>query len=171
MTEIPKKSRWQRIKEEIVEIWILTVYLAIFFSAISYLRFAILQHAGITDSEFWMNAIKAAVCAKFMMISRAVYPLKIHPLRPLVWHILGRSLAYVLMVTVLIGIEEGIMAKIHGKHLAAGITGLEPGSINMFFALVLLYWLMVIPYITYSAIAQALGENRLRKLVFGYGGK
>lgn len=163
------KSRWQKIKDEILAIWILTVYLAIFFSAISYLRFAILQHAGITDTEFWMNAIKAAVCAKFMMISKALYPLKVRPARPLVWHILGRSLAYVVMVTILIGIEEAIVAKFHGKHIVDGITGLEPGSLNMFFALVLLYWLMVIPYITYSAISQALGENRLHKLVFGYG--
>lgn len=169
MTETSKKSRWQHLKEEILAIWILTVYLGIFFSAISYLRFAILQHAGVLDTEFWMNAVKAAVCAKFMMISKAFYPLKVHPARPLVWHILGRSIAYVVMVTLLIGVEEAVMARIHGKHFIEGITGLAPGSLNMFFALVLLYWLMIIPYVTYTAIAQALGENCLHRLVFGYG--
>lgn len=169
MEPVIKKSRWQHLKGEILTLWILTLYLGIFFIAISYLRFAILQHAGVSSGEFWLNALKAVVCAKFMMLSKAMYPIRPRQGKPLVWHILGRSLAYVIMVTILIAIEEALVAKFHGHHVLNGITGLEPGTLNLFFALLIMYWLMVIPYITYSAIAQVFGENILHKLVFGYG--
>ena len=164
---IHKLSRWQKIKSEAITIWVLSFYFAVFFIAISYFRFAILQKANVPYTDFYLGVVKALVCAKFLTIAKAVYPIRITDGKAFVWHILGRSILYVVAVTILIAIEEAIVAKFHGKHILNGITGIEHGTLNLFFALELLYWLMVIPYVTYSALAQSLGENRLRKLIFG----
>lgn len=154
-----------RIKTEMIKAWSLTFYLAIFFTAISYFRFAVLQHAEVPYTDFYLGIIKAAICAKFLLVSQAIYPIKVRDGKPLVWHILHRAVAYVIIVVILIAIEESVVAKIHG-HTLHSITGLAPGTINLFFSLVILYWLMVIPYVMYSALDQYIGEKKLTTILF-----
>lgn len=155
-----------KIKTELIRAWSLTFYFAIFFIAISYFRFAVLQHAEVPYTDFYLGVIKAAVCAKFLLISQALYPLKVHDGKPLIGHILSRSVLYVLIVIILVAIEEYIVAKIHGTLPEHAITGLEAGTLNLFFSLTILYWLMVIPYVMYSAIDKYIGEQKLTTILF-----
>ena len=154
-----------KIVPEIIKAWVLTFYFAVFFIAISYFRFAILQHAQVEYTDFYLGILKAAICAKFLLISQAIYPIKVRDGKPLIWHILHRSIIYVLLVILLIAIEETVVAKIHG-HSFHSITGLAPGTLNLFFSLVILYWLMVIPYVMYSALEQYLGNKKLTVILF-----
>mgnify|MGYP000196171587 FL=1 len=156
------------LKYEILKIWILSFYFTVFFIAISYFRFAILKTAQVPFTDFGLGVVKAIICAKFLLVSQAIYPIKLNDGKSMIWHILGRSLLYVLLVTILIAIEEGIMARIHGKNIWDSITGLSPGSIHIFFSLDILYWLMVVPYVVFSAISQSIGMSSLRVILFGH---
>ena len=157
-----------KLKYEILKMWVLSFYFTVFFIAISYFRFAILKTAQVPFTAFGLGVVKAIVCAKFLLVSQAVYPIKLNDGKPMLLHILGRSLLYVMLVTILIAIEEAIMAKIHGKNILDSITGLSPGSIHIFFSLDILYWLMVVPYVVFSAISQSIGVSSLRVILLGH---
>ncbi|RTL10273.1 MAG: hypothetical protein EKK54_11645 [Neisseriaceae bacterium] len=161
-------SIMHKLKYEILKIWILSFYFTVFFIAISYFRFAILKTAQVPFTDFGLGAVKAVICAKFLLVSQAIYPIKLNNGKSMLLHILGRSLLYVLLVTILIAIEEATMAKFHGKNILDSITGLRPGSIHIFFSLAILYWLMVVPYVVFSAISQSIGVSSLRAILMGY---
>ena len=158
-----------KLKYEILKIWLLSFYFTVFFIAISYFRFAILKTAQVPFTDFGLGVVKAVICAKFLLVSQAIYPIKLNDGKSMLLHILGRSLLYVMLVTILIAIEEAIMAKIHGKNILDSITGLSPGSIHIFFSLDILYWLMVVPYVVFSAISQSIGVSSLRVIFLGHG--
>lgn len=160
------KSLISKIKHEIIKVWILSFYFAMFFIAISYFRYAILKQAEVPYTDFGMGVIRALVCAKFLMISETLYPIRLNDGKPAILHILGRSLLYAFLVTVLIALEEAVMAHIHGQHILDAITGLRPGSVQVFFSLEILYWLMVIPYVLISALIKAFGIEPLSILLF-----
>ncbi len=161
-----QRSLKSKIGDELKTLFVLTLYLGVFFSALSYLKFAILQKVDIPYVDFGLGIIRAIVCAKFMMISKTLYPIKTTPNKPLLWHIINRSLLYVLIVIVLNVLEEILMAKIHGTQIINTIIGVEAGTINQFFALVILYWLAIIPYVAYSTVSQAIGGIKFYQLIF-----
>lgn len=147
----------------------LTIYFSLFFLAINYLRFAILQKEGIPFYSFGLGLIPALICAKFMMIARAIYPIKATKNKALCWHILNRTIIYLIVVIILTIFEQGFTARLHGTKLSDSIIGLAPGTINQFCAIALIYWLMLVPYVTYSALNQAIGESRLFNILFSPG--
>lgn len=155
-----------KLKHELIKIWMLSFYFAVFFIAIAYFRFAVLKQAEVPYTDFGFGIIKAFICAKFLMISQALYPIRLDDGKPAFAHIMGRSFLYVGLVTVLIAIEEAVMARIHGQYLINAITGLRPGTIHLFFSLEILYWLMVVPYVFFTAVSQVYGINSLGSIFF-----
>lgn len=154
-----------KIKNEVIKVWILSGYFAIFFVAISYFRFAILKQAQVPYTEFWLGILKAAICAKFLLVTQAIYPLRNNDERKLLFHVFIKSLVYVLLVTLLVAIEESLVAKYHGKSILNAVTGLSPETVHVFLSLELLYWLMVIPYVLYTALEQHLGHGYIGRLL------
>lgn len=161
-----KKSLKSKIGDELKTLLVLTLYFGVFFVALNYFKFAILQKVDIPYAYFGLGLIRAVVCAKFMMISKTLYPIKIKLNKPLVGHIINRSLVYLLIVIGLNIIEEMMLAKIHGAHIFDEIVGIEAGTVNQFFALAILYWIVLIPYVTYSAVSQVMGGIRFYQLIF-----
>ena len=155
-----------KFKHEIIKVWVLSFYFSVFFIAISYFRFAILKQAEVPYTAFGFGIIRALICAKFMMISQAIYPIRLDDGKPAFAHIMGRSFLYVGLVTALIALEEAIRARIHGEHILNAITGLRPGTIHLFFSLEILYWLMVIPYVFFTVISQVYGISSLGSIFF-----
>lgn len=161
-----KKSLKSKIADELKTLLVLTLYFAVFFVALNYFKFSILQKVNVAYDYFGLSLIRAVVCAKFMMVGKTLYPIKVTPNKPLVWHIINRSLVYLLIVIGLNIIEEMLVAKIHGEHIWNSIVGIQAGTINQFFALAILYWIVLIPYVTYSAVSQFMGGVKIYQLIF-----
>lgn len=161
-----KKSLKSWLGYELKTLLVLTLYFGIFFVALNYFKFSILQKVDVPYAYFGLGLIRALVCAKFMMIGKKVLPIKITPNKPLVGHIINRSIVYLLIVIGLNVIEEILVAKIHGAHIFDAIIGLEAGTINQFFALAILYWIVLVPYVAYSAVSQAMGGIKFYQLIF-----
>jgi hypothetical protein len=68
-----KASFREKISEELIEFAILTVYLYICFAAVIYFKAAVLQAQGIAYDHLGLAIVKAALCAKFMLLGRAVH--------------------------------------------------------------------------------------------------
>ncbi len=154
-----------KLKHEITRWLILSAYFTVFFVALDYFQYATLKMAhDVTTGMIVLGVVKAGLCAKFLMISQKIFPIRLNNNHPLIMHILRRSLLYVIMVVVLMAIEETVIAKFHHKDILNSITGLTPGSGTMFLSLMFLYWIMVVPYAMFSALNDYWGDNKLVKL-------
>jgi hypothetical protein len=62
-----KASLRKRAVDELKEFLIIAAYLYVCFTALAYLKAAILEAHGVAFAPFGFAAIKALICAKFMM--------------------------------------------------------------------------------------------------------
>ena len=167
MNDLQKHSFPHKLKYELLGFLTLSGYFAVFFMAITYLKFSVLQKVGIPFTGFGLGLLRAIICAKFMMLGKALFPVKTRANQALIHHIFNRSLVYLFFTLLLNVLEEVVMAKIHGVNIQNAVIGVAPGTINQFCAITILYWFMLIPYVTFSAINHALGgEGRLYNLIF-----
>lgn len=156
-----------RLKYEMYRGLILTTYFTVFFIALDYFHYAVLKVADdVTSGMMLIGIVKAALCAKFLIVSQTIFPIRFSNKHTLIVHILRRSVLYVLMVIVLMAIEEAVVAKfIQHKDIISSVTGLKPGTGTMFLSLAFLYWIMVVPYAILSALNTYYGNNKLVKLL------
>ena len=68
-----KASFRKKLGEELIEFAVLTVYLYICFVAVIYFKAAVLQAQGIAYDHLCLAIIKAALCAKLMLVGRALH--------------------------------------------------------------------------------------------------
>src|SRR5580704_11138266 len=98
MTSVPAKaSIRERATTELIEFVVIALYLTICFSALAYLKAAILQAQGIAFAPFAFAAVKALICAKFVLLGRAFHLGERFNALPLVWPTLYRSLVFLLL--------------------------------------------------------------------------
>ena len=113
-TEVKESLRY-RIKDEFVQASLLALYFAAWFCAIAFFSFALLREAAIPITPFGLAIIKAGLCAKFMMIGKALFPLRVDANRGLVKSLFWHSIAYLSVVIALSFVEAGIDGLFHGK--------------------------------------------------------
>lgn len=68
-----KASFREKAGEELTEFIVLTAYLYVCFAALIYFKAAILQAQGVAYTPLGLAAIKAAICAKFMLVGRVLH--------------------------------------------------------------------------------------------------
>src|ERR1700676_4906870 len=110
-----KASFREKASEELREFIILTAYLYVCFAAVIYLKAAILQAQGVAYAPLGIAIIKAALCAKFMLVGRALHMGERFKNLPLIVPTLHRSFAFLLLLIVLTLIEEIVVGAIHGR--------------------------------------------------------
>ena len=153
------------MKDNLARLLILISYFMVFFVALDFFKYSILTVASVVSTASIVTAIiKAVICAKFLIISQHILPIRVDSKSPLILHILRRSFLHVVIVVILIALEETIVATYHHHNILYSITGLKVGSGMLFLSLICLYWIMVIPYTMFSAINTLLGKNKLKKI-------
>lgn len=145
LTQNAKPSLRHRIKDEFVEASLLALYFAAWFCAIAFFTFAVLREAAIPITPFGLALIKAGLCAKFIMIGKALYPLKLDANRGLIKSIFWHSVVYLLIVIALSFLESGIDGLLHGKSFLESIALFGRGDPVYITALAIMYWLILWP--------------------------
>ncbi len=166
-----KEGLRYRIKDEFVQAALLTLYFATWFCAIAFFSFALLREAAIPITPFGLAIIKAALCAKFMMIGKAIFPLKVDANRGLIKSIFWHSIVYLLIVTALSFLESGIDGLLHGKPFIESISSFGHGDPIYIAALSMMYWLILWPYLIVLGLNQSLGNTAVRTILFGSNAK
>src|ERR1700676_1688865 len=69
----PKASFREKAGEELREFIILTAYLYVCFAAVIYFKAVVLQAHGIAYAPLGLAIVKAAICAKFMLVGRVFH--------------------------------------------------------------------------------------------------
>jgi len=162
-----KEGLRHRIKDEFIQASLLALYFAAWFCAIAFFSFALLREAAIPITPFGLAIIKAGLCAKFMMIGKAIYPLKVDARRGLIKSIFWHSIAYLGIVLTLSFAEAGIDGLFHGKSFLESLSSFGHGDPIYIAALSLMYWLIIWPYLIVLGLNQSLGDTAVHTILFG----
>ena len=162
-----KEGLRYRIKDEFIQASLLALYFAAWFCAIAFFSFALLREEAIRISPFGLAIIKAGLCAKFMMIGKALFPLRVDANRGVVKSLLWHSLAYLGVVITLSFVEAGVDGLFHGKSFLESASSFGHGDPIYIAALSLMYWLIVWPYLLVLGLNQSLGNTAVRTILFG----
>jgi hypothetical protein len=162
-----KEGLRHRIKDEFIQASLLALYFAAWFCAIAFFSLALLREAAIPITPFGLAIIKAGLCAKFMMIGKAIYPLKVDARRGLIKSIFWHSIAYLGIVLTLSFAEAGIDGLFHGKSFLESLSSFGHGDPIYIAALSLMYWLIIWPYLIVLGLNQSLGDTAVHTVLFG----
>ena len=161
-----KESLRERAINELREFAVVSAYLYICFTALAYLKAAILQAEGIVFAPFAFAAVKALLCAKFMSLGHAVHLGDHFKKRALIWPTLHRSVIYAALIFVLSAIEEVIVGLIHHRSVVDSLAGLGGGTMPQLIATSIVMLLILMPFFAFRSLADVIGERVLLRLYF-----
>jgi hypothetical protein len=161
-----KASLREKAAEELREFVVLTAYLYICFAAVIYFKAAVLQAHDIAYAHVGLAIVKAAICAKFMLVGRAFHIGERFKNLPLIVPTLHRSFAFLLLLTVLTFIEEIVVGAIHGRTVLDSISEIAGGTIQQMVATALIIFLILFPYFAFRSLGETVGDKTLVKLFF-----
>ena len=114
-SETQPASVREKVVTELKELAIITAYLYVCFAALIQLKAAVLHAEDIPYAPLGIAAIKAVICAKFMVLGSAFHLGERFAKPPLISSTLYRSFAFLALLIVLNVIEEAVVGMLHGK--------------------------------------------------------
>jgi hypothetical protein len=157
----------QRFLKELREYVIISIYLWICLSAILWYKASILQAEQVAFLPLGIAAVKALICAKFILIGKAAKLGTRLTSGTVVHKIMWKSLAFFVLLIVFTIIEELILGVIHGETAAKALDHFLSRSWLQTVAPAVLILLVLIPMISFEEIDKAMGEGKLRQTLFG----
>jgi len=158
---ISKSTMSEKIVDELKEFLIVAAYLFVCFSALAYLKYAILQAQDIAFAPFGFAAAKALICAKFMSIGHAVHLGERYKTRALIWPTLYLSLVFVALLLVLNILEEVAVGLIHHRAVVDSVSGVGGGTLQQLVATSFIIFLVLVPFFAFRSLGEVVGEQNL----------
>ena len=156
----------KRATDELKEFLIVAAYLYVCFTALAYLKAAILQAHGIAFAPFGFAAVKALICAKFMSVGHVLHLGDRYKKQALIWPTLHRSLVFLALLLVLNVLEEVIVGYIHHRPMADSIAEIGGGTFRQLIATTIIMLLILIPFFAFRSLGEVVGERVLFRLFF-----
>ena len=156
----------ERAVSELREFTIIAVYLWICFTALAYLKFAILQAHGIAFAPFGFAAVKALICAKFASLGHALHLGERFKKQALIWPVLHKSLVFLLLLLVLNMGEEIFVGWMHGRSIADSVSDMAGGTRDQQIATTIIMLLILIPFFMFRVLSEVVGERTMARLFF-----
>ena len=163
----PERHLASKFRDELVRFAIVAAYLYVCFGALILYKAAILKGHGVDFPILGLAIAKALVLGKFVLVGEAFGLGERHHDKPLVYGLLYKVICFAVLLFVLSVIEELILALIHGRSLADGLSHVAGSTWPEILASCLLLCLILTPYFGLAALNERLGEGRLRRLFFG----
>ena len=151
--------------DEMMQYAIISLYLYICFGALLLYKTSILQGEGIGYWPYGTAAIKAVILGKFVLIGHAVGLGDRYRKRRPLYVIIHKSLLFLVMLLVLSVIEEIVVGLIHGRTAAASLAAFGGGTLLEVLAECAIMFLILIPYIAFRELSEALGEGKLLRIL------
>ena len=168
MNRLPSKAAIaERAETEAKELFFLTLYLFIVFSALVFLKSAIMEADGVHWGYWGFAAIKAILVAKFMLIGRALHIGEGLRDRPLIWQTLYKAIAFTIFVAILSVIEDAVIGMgVHGKNFSQSIADLGGGTVKEMIATEFIVFLVFVPLFAFGALSEAMEDKALVRAFF-----
>lgn len=157
----------QRLVSELHQYLIVSFYLWVCFSIIMLYENSVLDTHNLSFIPLGTALVKALVIGKFILIGNAAHiGVRLRP-KVLLYRIVWKSLALLLLLIVFVVAEDLVVALVHGKTFSAAITEMASRSWIHHLAPPVMMLMVLIPMIAFEEIDHALGEGRLKGLLFG----
>jgi hypothetical protein len=156
----------EKATDELREFAIIAGYLYVCFAAIFYLKAAVLQAPDVAYAPLGLAAIKAAICAKFMLLGRAFHIGERFKTHPLIFLTLHKSFAFLALLIALSVIEEAVIGVVHGRTILESVAGIAGGTFHQMVATSLILLLILIPYFAFRSLGDVIGDRTLVRLYF-----
>jgi len=163
---LPAISIGARLTNELREFAVIAGYLYVCFTALAYLKATILQAHGIAFAPFGFAIVKALLCAKFVLVGRALHVGERFKTMPLIWPTLHKSLAFLVLLLVLNLLEEIVVGLIHHRTVADSIAEIGGGTLDQLFATSFVVLLTLIPFFAFRSLGEVVGERNLVRVFF-----
>jgi hypothetical protein len=157
----------EKMLAEAKKAFALTLYFGAWFCALAFLGATSLDERPIPLSIFGIAIIKAGLCAKFMLIAQAIFPININKSNGIIKSLLLESIFYIFVVLALNYIEAGIEGLMHGKNFIDSMSAFGQKNPLKVLAMTIVYWLIVWPYLVLVGMKLALGTNATVTILFG----
>ena len=144
-----------RLEHEMRNVIHLTLYFGVWFSALNLLIHETQGREGLPLEAWGFAWIKAALCAKFLLIGQLLIPMPTDNRAGLWLTILPRSFAYLLVVVTLSILEEGVRGMIHGAPFVTSMAAYADGNTLRFLATSWVYWMILVPYLVIGRLLTA----------------
>jgi hypothetical protein len=161
-----KTSIGKKAADELKEFLIVAAYFYVSFTALAYLKAAILEAHGIAFAPFGFAAAKALICAKFMSIGHAFHLGERYKKQALIWPTLHRSFAFFVLLLVLTVLEELIVGYLHHRAFADSLADFGGGTLHQALATSIILLLTLIPFFAFRSLAEVVGGRVLFRLFF-----
>jgi hypothetical protein len=156
----------KRITDELKEFAIIAAYLYVCFTAITYLKAAILHAHGIEFAPFGLAAAKALICAKFVSLGHALHVGERFKSQPLIWPTLHKSIAFLVLLLVLNAVEEVLVGLLHHRAIPDSLAEIGGGTLDQLIATSVVGFLILVPFFAFRALGEVIGEGNLVRLFF-----
>jgi hypothetical protein len=156
----------ERMAAELREFAVIAVYLWICFTALAYLKFAILEAHGIAFAPFGFATAKALICAKFVSLGHALHLGERFKRQPLIWPVLHKSFSFLALLLVLNVFEEIIVGWWHDRTLLDSLREIGGGTRDQIIATAIVMLLILIPFFILRVLGEVVGERTLARLFF-----
>jgi hypothetical protein len=101
-----------------------------------------------------------------MLVGRAMKIGERHGDQPLIWPMLHKTVAFLLLLIVLTILEEVVVGLLHQQPVAASLGELFGAKLDETLAGIVILLLVLIPYFAMRSLTDALGEGRLVRMFF-----
>jgi len=155
-----------KVVHELRQYALISAYLYVCFGALLFYKMAILRGQGISYTPYGIAIIKALILGKFILVGEAVGIGDRYEKRRPFHAIAQKALLFLVMLLVLSVIEEVLGGIIHGRTVAASLAGFLGGSLLQVIATCIIMLLILIPYLAFKEVSNALGEGKLQQLLF-----
>ncbi|WP_158822503.1 hypothetical protein [Granulicella sp. S156] len=161
-----KTTLWQRAIRELKAFVLLTAYFYVTFGSVIFMKAAILHTHGIHYVAWGSAIVKAVLIAKFMLVGRALKIGEGYKGQPLIWPTLHKAFGFLLLLVIMTAIEEAVVGLFHHRSISAMVGELIGPRLGESVAEIVFLLLVLIPFVAFSVLADALGEVRLQKMFF-----
>lgn len=157
----------ERLFEELRKYAIVSLYLWICFAALLAYESAMLAEHGTRYLPYGVALVKALVIGKFLLIGEAIKVGDRAHGPTLLHRIVGKTIAFVLLLIVFTILEEIIVGWFHGQGISHTFSEFMERSWVEKLAPVLMMTLILIPLISTMEFIKALGRDRFRAMLLG----
>jgi len=163
-------SPWQRFMAEMREFGIISFYLWICFSALLLYKASLSPGAQVQLLLLGTAAVKALILGKFILIGKVFKTGERISPSVLLYKILWKALAFLLVLIVFTALEELIVGLVHGHAVAEIVAEFTARPWIQSAAPAVIMFLILIPLIAFQEVDQAIGHGTLRRTLFGRSG-
>jgi hypothetical protein len=157
-------DRKEKIKEELKEMLVLSLYLAVFFCAVVTYNMLLLAQYQVEYWNFAFALINALVVTKVIMIGDYLKLDRMRDDRPLLVRVVWKAFLYGLLIFAFHVVEEIIKRLIHGAEAAQMSREIH---LEQLAARSILVFLTFIPLFAFREFRRVMGDENFDALVYG----